>query len=124
MAPGKWGPINALSPKYFNTSSFADLVNKPPVLWVRGAEDCVISDRSLFDHATVSTQQAPVGDDPSTEESIRPQPMVGQMREMLCRYEQNGGRFEEIVMKNVGHTPFLEKHDDFLQLITEFLSRD
>ncbi len=109
VAPGKWGPINAVSPKYFNTSAIVDLPDKPPILWIRGDADVIISDNSLFDHATLS---------PSTH---RPQPMVGQMREVLDRYEQSGGYVEEVVMDGIGHSPFLEDKNLFLSKFSQFL---
>ena len=117
MAPGKWGPINALSPRYFNVSGLTDLRVKPPVLWVRGTADSIISDNSAFDLAALLH-------DPSDASSIPPQPMVSQMREMLRRYERNGGHAHEIVMQDVGHTPFMEQPEAFLQYLLEFLSTD
>ena len=124
VSPGEWGPLNALSPKYFNTSALVNLLGKPPVLWVRGGADCIVSDSSLFDLAAINQSQALAESDPSMAESIQPQPMVGQMREMLSRYAQNGGQFEEVVIMNAGHSPFMEERDIFLQRFTEFLSRD
>lgn len=122
VAPGIWGPINALSPRYFNTSALADLPVKPPILWVRGSNDKVISDQSLFDLATTLQQEPSLEDGTSAAPVISSQPMIGQMRDMLSRYQEDGGHFEEVVMKDVGHTPFLEKQDDFLRVFSEFLS--
>lgn len=123
IAPGKWGPINALSPKYFNTSGIVDLADKPPILWIRGDADLVINDHSLFDLTALIHQQTRSGDAPPVAVTHRPQPMVGQMREVLRRYEKNGGRVEEVVMENTGHSPFLENKQAFLRKFTEFLSR-
>ena len=117
MAPGNWGPLNALSPKYFNVSSLANLLGKPPIMWVRGSADCIISDHSTFDLAAIMH-------DPSDADSIPPQPMVSQMREMLRRYEQNGGHAHEIVMQDVGHMPFMEQPEVFIQCLVDFLSLD
>jgi pimeloyl-ACP methyl ester carboxylesterase len=119
VAPGDWGPINALSPKYFNTSSIVDMADKPPVLWIRGEADVVISDNSLFDLAALAES----GDGHPTAAPARPQPMVGQMREVLSRYEQNGGLIEEFVIEGAGHAPFLEKPEVFLRKFIGFLSR-
>jgi len=123
VAPGKWGPINALSPKYFDTSRFADLDVKPPVLWVRGDVDVVVSDNSLFDLAALRCAQQSADDTPLSA-TVRPQLMVGQMRAVLARYQHNGGRVEEVVMARTGHTPFLEKQAEFIQKYTEFLARN
>jgi hypothetical protein len=39
VAPGTRGVNNALSPKYCDLSGFAAIDPKPPVLWIRGADD-------------------------------------------------------------------------------------
>ena len=49
VAPGDGGTNNALSPKYLDLTSIVDVDPKPPLLWVRGAEDQVVSDASFFD---------------------------------------------------------------------------
>jgi pimeloyl-ACP methyl ester carboxylesterase len=116
VAPGVWGPINALSPKYFNASSIADIPDKPPVLWIRGEADRIVSDHSLFDLA------AAAGQDPASGSAgFPPQPMVAQMREILRRYKSNGGRVEEVTMKATGHSPFLERPEEFLKAFCNFL---
>lgn len=122
VAPGKWGPINALSPKYYNTSGIVDLADKPPVLWIRGDADVVISDNSLFDLAALENEQTDSGDSQSVAATIHPQPMVGQMREVLRRYSINGGQVEEYAMKDTGHSPFLEKPEEFVREFCRFLT--
>src|SRR5512134_1018664 len=46
VAPGKFGPINALSPKYVGDSveRFINASSKPHILWVRGDSDMIVSD--------------------------------------------------------------------------------
>lgn len=122
VAPGKWGPINALSPKYYNTSGIVDLTDKPPVLWIRGDADVVVSDNSLFDLAAIEEMQPQSGDSPSVASTIHAQPMVGQMREVLRRYSMNGGQVEEFVMTDTGHSPFLEKPKEFVHAFCRFLA--
>jgi pimeloyl-ACP methyl ester carboxylesterase len=39
--------------------------------------------------------------------------MVGQTRAVLDRYQAAGGQYSEIVMEDTGHTPFVEKPDEF-----------
>src|SRR5690606_2844228 len=51
MAPGAQGVLNALSPKYCNLRALVDIDPKPPILWVRGDSDQIVSDTSLFDFA-------------------------------------------------------------------------
>ncbi len=54
VAPGTTGMNNALSPKYLDQSGFADLDPVPPVLWVRGELDQIVSDTSMFDLAQLA----------------------------------------------------------------------
>jgi pimeloyl-ACP methyl ester carboxylesterase len=42
-----------------------------------------------------------------------PQPMVGQTRAVLEAYTAAGGAFQEVVIENTGHTPYIEKPDAF-----------
>jgi len=42
-----------------------------------------------------------------------PQPMVGQIRAVLQKYAQSGGKFQEVVIEDTGHTPYLEKPAEF-----------
>ncbi|RMD73322.1 MAG: alpha/beta hydrolase, partial [Chloroflexi bacterium] len=46
-------------------------------------------------------------------EAHPPQPMIGQTRAVLERYAAAGGRFREVVFADCGHTPYIEKADDF-----------
>ena len=58
VAPGRSGVNNAFSGKWCDTSAFADLEVKPPVLWLRGDQDQVISDESMFDFGTLGRLEA------------------------------------------------------------------
>jgi pimeloyl-ACP methyl ester carboxylesterase len=109
VGPGVWGPINALSPKYFNAGAIVDIADKPPVFWIRGEADKIVSDHSLFDVAAHGTADFP------------PQPMIAQTREVLRRYASNGGRVEEVSMSDTGHSPFLERPAEFLERFCNFL---
>ncbi len=106
VAPGIWGPINALSPKFFDTSDIVDLPEKPPVLWIRGSHDTIVSDHSLFD---LSLEHDP-------------QPMVSQTAAVLDRYADSGGSVQICVLDGVGHSPFLEAPEHFRMTVAEFLS--
>lgn len=111
VAPGKWGPANALSPKY-HQDSVAKLLAanpKPPVLWVRGSHDQIVSDMSLFCLGTLGQLGAIPGWPGS--EVYPPQPMVGQTRAVLEKY----GNYKEIVMQDTGHSPFIERPDEFMK---------
>lgn len=112
VAPGVYGPANALSPKYAgDVSALYRITPKPPVLWIRGADDQIVSDNSLFDMGTLGALGAVPGW-PGAD--VYPsQPMVGQTRAVLDAYSQAGGTYTEVVFADCGHTPFIEKPDDF-----------
>jgi pimeloyl-ACP methyl ester carboxylesterase len=112
VAPGKLGPANALSPLYVgDVSKLNHVTPKPAVLWVRGADDQIVSDTSLFDIGTLGALGVIPGY-PGVE--VYPsQPMVSQSRAVLEAYQENGGSYQEIVLPDTGHTPYIEKPDDF-----------
>ncbi len=121
VAPGKWGPINATSPKYVGDSveRFLAAAPKPPILWVRGDSDMIVSDNSMFDFGTLGKMNLVPGW--PGEDVYPPQPMVGQMRAVLERYATNGGKYWEKVMPDTAHTPYVEKPDDFAALLLQHL---
>jgi pimeloyl-ACP methyl ester carboxylesterase len=119
VAPGVWGPINATSPKYFNGSAIVDVAQKPPILWIRGEEDQIVSDTSFFDFGTLGQMELVPGW-PGAD-VFPPQPMVSQMRAVLDKYQANGGRYEEVVIADSGHSPLIEKPDEFRQALLTFL---
>jgi len=119
VAPGQWGPINALSPKHYNASGIVNLARKPPVLWVRGDSDQIVADTSFFDFGTLG-QLGFVPGWPGAE-VFPPQPMVSQTRAVLERYKANGGVYTELVIAETGHAPHIEKPQEFLNAFTEFL---
>ena len=98
-----------------------DLTDKPPVLWIRGDADVIVSDNSFFDLAAIEAMQPQSDGGPSSASTVRAQPMVGQMREVLRQYSANGGHVEEIVIKDTGHSPFLEKPGQFVDEFCRFL---
>lgn len=113
-APGDWGQLNAASPisKGHILSELTRIEAKPPVCWIRGSHDLIVSDHSLFDAATLGAQGL-IPHYPG-EDVCPPQPMVAQTRFALNQYQENGGYFEEILMHNTGHSPFIEQPDTFL----------
>ena len=121
VAPGKFGPINALSPKYVGDSvkNFIAANPKPPVLWVRGSDDQITSDMSFFDFGTLGK----FGFVPGWpgEEIYPPQPMVAQTRNVLDKYQAQGGTYSEHVIADAGHTPYVEKPDEFSALLLAHL---
>lgn len=119
VAPGKWGPINATAPKYFNTSAIANSAHKPPILWVRGDADMIVSDNSMFDFGALGK----LGFVPGWpgDEVYPPQPMVSQTRAVLDRYQANGGRVTEVVIEGAAHGPHIEKPEVFLPALAAHL---
>lgn len=122
VAPGKFGPANALSPLYAgDVSQLNRIANKPPVLWIYGADDQIVSDNSLFDLGTLGALGAVPGW-PGAD-VYPPQPMIGQTRAVLEAYQASGGAFEEVVFAECGHTPYLEKPEEFNRLFHAQLSK-
>ena len=119
VAPGVYGPINATSPKYLNLSGIADMPQKPPVLWIRGDSDQIVSDMSLFDFGTLGKLGAVPGW--PGDDVFPPQPMVSQTRAVLDQYEANGGEYREVVIADAGHSPHVEQPAVFMAALIEFL---
>jgi pimeloyl-ACP methyl ester carboxylesterase len=123
VAPGAHGPVNAMSPKYVGDSvrRFVTAAHKPPVLWVRGISDQIVSDSSLFEFGTLGKLGAVPGW-PGAE-VYPPQPMVGQTRAVLEQYAAYGGAYREAVLDSCGHSPYVEKPGDFMALLVEHLAQ-
>jgi pimeloyl-ACP methyl ester carboxylesterase len=121
VAPGNFGPINALSPKYVGDSvtKFIDANPKPHILWVRGDSDMIVSDGSLFDFGMLGK----LGYVPGWpgEDVYPPQPMVGQTRNVLDQYKAKGGSYEEAVIADTAHSPYIEKPEEFMAEFTKVL---
>lgn len=116
LAPGTTGTNNALSPKYLNQGAFADLDPAPPVLWIRGADDQIVSDTSMFDLAQLGKLGAIPGY--PGEEACPTQPMVSQLRAVL----EGAGDFTELVYEDCGHSPHLEHPERFVADVRNFLA--
>lgn len=107
-APGKLGPNNALAPNYAGDVSRLYSINpKPPVLWIRGADDQIVSDTSLFDVGMLGKLGAIPGW--PGDDAFPPQPMISQTRKVLETYQSRGGKYEEVVLADTGHTPYIER---------------
>jgi pimeloyl-ACP methyl ester carboxylesterase len=109
--PGTRGVLNTMSPKWLNLTGIVDLPVKPPITWIRGDADAIVSDGSFFDVA----QLGKLGLVPGWpgDEDCPPQPMIGQTRRVLERYAAAGGAFREIVYEKCGHSPHIEKTAEF-----------
>jgi len=122
VAPGNQGPNNALSPKYLNQATLAAIEHHLPVLWIRGADDQIVSDTSLFDFGFLG-QLGAVPGWPGPE-AYPPQPMITQIRTVFKNYQANGGHYREVILPDCGHSPHIEKQEEVLKLFTEFVEGD
>ncbi|MDR3082373.1 MAG: alpha/beta hydrolase, partial [Streptomyces sp.] len=73
VAPGTRGVLNCLSPLHFRLDELHLVDPKPPVLWIRGEDDVIVSDTSMFDLAHLGSIGAVPGWDGTPA-----QPMVAQ----------------------------------------------
>ena len=120
VGPGTLGVNNALSPKYMNQGNLANISIKPPLLWIHGAGDQVVSDTSFFDFGFLG-QIGAVPGWPGVE-VYPPQPMKTQVRTVLERYKASGGQYQEVQLVDCGHSPHIEKQDEVLRLFTNFIN--
>ena len=105
-APGTTGVLNAVSPRWFDVSGIVALEAKPPVLWIHGELDAIVSDTSFFDPGHLGALG--ILPDWPGEELAPAQPMVSQTRAVLEAYRADGGAVREIALPDIGHTPHLE----------------
>ena len=101
FGPGRRGVLNAMAPTHYHASAIADLDVKPPITWLRGGQDQVIGDASMFDLA----QLGKLGVIPGWpgDDRLPAQPMNQQIRAVLDRYRANGGEAEEVALEDAAH---------------------
>jgi pimeloyl-ACP methyl ester carboxylesterase len=121
FAPGRYGPINALAPRY-NQEVLAHLLDaphKPSLLWIYGSDDGVISDCSSSDPGV----QGQIGVLPGWpgREQFPPQPMLTQVKYALDQYQQRGGSVHHLILPGVGHTPYLENPEKVFPVLIAHL---
>ncbi len=122
VAPGKFGSTNALAPNnQHEPLGFCEVGQKPPILWVHGADDMVVSDNSMFDLGSLGKQGLVPGW--PGEDVFPPQPMVSQTSRVLDLYEQNGGDVERCVIDDCGHSAYIEKPEAFDRVLHAFLQK-
>ncbi|WP_205801238.1 alpha/beta hydrolase [Micromonospora thermarum] len=121
-APGRRGVLNALAPAYFRVADeLVAVAGKPPVTWVRGDADVIVSDTSLFDLAYLGALGVVSGW--PGEADCPPQPMVGQTRAVLERYAAAGGAYREVVLPGCGHSPHIECPVEFVAELLALVDR-
>jgi pimeloyl-ACP methyl ester carboxylesterase len=119
IAPGDRGVLNTMAPTHFRIADLSVVDPKPPVLWIRGADDVIVSDTSFYDLAYLGSIGAVPGW-PGADQ-WPPQPMVGQTRAVLDGYAAAGGTYREEVIADAGHGPHLDQPERFRATLVEFL---
>ena len=117
VVSGDKGVLNAMSPLYANQSDFLNIRKKPPVLWIRGLDDMIVSDHSMMELGALG--QAGIVPGWPGMKSYPPQPMVSQIRYFLNLYMDKGGSYTEICLPG-GHMCALESTRNFLNAFTSF----
>ena len=119
VAPGGRGVLNAMAPVHCDLSGIVGARPKPPVLWVRGVDDRIVSDASMLDLAVLGRMGQLEGW--PGEQEMPPQPMVAQTRRVLDSYRDAGGDYEEVVVEGAGHSPHVERPEEFRRALFGFL---
>lgn len=121
VAPGRAGPVNALSPRYNQhvLDQLLTATEKPPLLWIHGSDDAIVSNTSMSDPG----YQGQLGFRPNWpgEETFPSQPLLSQVQHALDEYEQRGGRVRRMELTDVGHTPYLERPVEVMAALAEQL---
>ncbi len=121
VGPGRSGVNNAMAAGLCDLSAFASIPSRPGVLWVHGADDQIVSDASFLDFGTLG-QLGYVPGWPGAG-MFPSQPMVAQMRAVLDQYHAAGGQYDEVVIPDCGHSPHIEKPEEFRQVFFAHLAR-
>ena len=123
VAPGSLGIVNCWSPKYLQTdvAELLAVTPKPPILWLRGDADSIVSDNSMFDFGALGK----LGYVPGWpgDEVYPPQPMIAQTRYVFEKYATAGGWFAEHIIRDAAHSPHIEKPQEFNALFHAFLRK-
>jgi pimeloyl-ACP methyl ester carboxylesterase len=120
FAPGNRGVLNTMAPTHFRVGGLAEVAAKPPILWLRGADDVIVSDTSLYDLGYLGSIGAVPGwPGPG---AWPPQPMLAQTRAVLDGYAAAGGRYRETVLEDSGHGPHIDQAERFIAALSEHLA--
>ncbi|MER8041410.1 alpha/beta hydrolase [Streptomyces sp. NPDC094032] len=117
IAPGTRGVLNCLAPTHFRVDDLHLIDDKPPILWIRGEDDVIVADASMFDLAHLGAIGAVPGWDGTPA-----QPMLAQTRYVLDRYAAAGGKVREVAVAGAGHSVHLERPEEFGAALAEVLT--
>ncbi len=115
---GDRGVLNTMSPKYGNLSDFLEIDTKPPVLWIRGDADQIVSDTSMMEIGYLGKMGIMPGW--PGEEIYPPQPMIQQTKQFFEQYKEKGGQYIELVIPG-GHVCILESPLHFINAMKTFV---
>ena len=121
FAPGDAGVLNAMAPRFHDVSGIVDLPILPPILWVHGTADAIVSDASYFD-VNFLGQQGLFPGWPG-ERDAPAQLMVTQTRDVLSEYAAHGGSVTEVTFDGVGHAAHLERPAQFAAALADVIRR-
>ncbi|MBS1697716.1 MAG: alpha/beta hydrolase [Actinobacteria bacterium] len=111
FAAGTHGVLNTMAPQHLDLSGIVDLAVKPPILWIHGDKDVIVSDTSFFDLNHLGALGVIPG---WPGDGVAPaQPMVTQTRAVLEHYAANGGAYREVMLPEAGHSPHLDEAEVF-----------
>jgi pimeloyl-ACP methyl ester carboxylesterase len=119
VAPAPRGVNNAMSPAWCNTSAFGHVARPVPLLWIRGDEDQVVSDQSMFDFGTLGRLGVVPGW--PGEQVFPPQPMIAQTRAVFERRKSHGGQVRQVLLHQVAHGPLIERPEEVSRLLREHI---
>jgi catechol 2,3-dioxygenase-like lactoylglutathione lyase family enzyme len=111
VGPGERGVLNTLAPTHLRLDGLSTVDPKPPVLWIRGVQDVIVSDTSLYDLGHLGALGVVPGW--PGPDAYPAQPMVSQTRAVLDAYAAAGGTYRELALENSGHGPHLDQPDAF-----------
>ena len=119
MVAGDKGVLNAMSPKYGRLDAFLEMDPKPPVLWIRGDDDKIVSDNSMMELGNLGM----MGLIPGWPGPILypPQPMIKQTHYFLRKYKEKGGYYRDVVLSG-GHLCILESPKHFISELDAFVT--
>ena len=123
FAPGQFGPINAISPRYngWVLPQLSQAPEKPPLLWIHGDADLIVCDASPSDPGA----QGKLGyrEGWPGPHVFPPQPLLQQVQYAVDQYRRRGGTTEQLVLPGVGHTPYLEQPERFQSAMIDQLKK-